>query len=518
MSCVVGIDKGTTATKAVVFDADTGAVLGSAHRPTKALYSKPGWHEEDMEATFAGVAACIRAAISDARIDKADVVGVGVSGHMGGLWALDGEGNPVGNAIAWPDSRAADLLEQWTQSGIVDRIYAVSGNAPIAGVPMVLLAWLKQHDPERYARIRTLFFAKDYINYRLTGRVATDESDISFFPCDIRARCFSSDLLEIAGISDVMEALPQVLPTGAQVGVVSSQAARMTGLREGTPVVTGAGDAVAAALGAGAVSPGQAVTVIGTSFMNNLTTDRPLMEPHGVGFLFLMPDGNWQRLMANTGGGSLCLDWALQAFCNDQLLASGDDKSGLFAEIETSASVVAPLSDGLITHPYFNTSGMSAPRFIPSARASIFGVDTATSPSKLIRSVMEGVAFSMVECYGALEAQVDEIRLTGGGARSPLWRSICAAAINKPLQLLEAEETGALGVAVLASIASGAHTDNVAATSKMVRVSGTQTPDRALSDVYRSAYPLFRDLGQALTPLWERRAKLLSQQANNQEK
>lgn len=517
MSCVVGIDKGTTATKAVVFDAVNGAVLGSAHRPTKALHPEPGWHEEDMEVTFERVAACIGAAIADAGVHENDVTGVGVSGHMGGLWSLDGHGQPLGNAIAWPDSRAADLLERWTRSGLVDRIFEVSGNVPIPGVPLVLLAWLKQHDPQRYAGIKTLFFAKDYINYRLTGRIATDESDLSFFPCDIRARGFSSALFEMAGIADVIHALPEVLPTGAEVGTITPEAANMTGLRPGTPVVTGAGDAVAAALGAGAVSPGQAVTVIGTSFMNNLTADRPLMEPHGVGFSFLMPDGNWQRLMANTGGGALCLDWALRAFCQDRLEASGDDKTALFDEIDAAAASVAPLSNGVFTHPYFNTSGMSAPRFVPNARASIFGMDTATSPERLVRSVMEGVAFSMVECYGALDARVDEIRLTGGGARSPLWRSICAAAVNKPLHLLEAEETGALGVAVLASIASRAHADIRTATANMVRVAGTETPDAALSDVYRAAYPLFRDLGQALSPLWDRRAQLLSRHANNQE-
>ncbi|MDP3526086.1 MAG: FGGY-family carbohydrate kinase, partial [Hoeflea sp.] len=160
---------------------------------------------------------------------------------------------------------------------------------------------------------------------------------------------------------------------------------------------------------------------------------------------------------------------------------------------------------------------MSAPRFVPDARASIFGFDTATGPAQMVRSVMEGVAFSMVDCYAALDSAVDEIRLTGGGARSPLWQQICAAAVNRPLGLLEAEETGALGVAMLAAVAIGCHRDLPAATAAMIRLSSTVEPDPALAAIYHRAYPLFRDLGQALEPLWSKRAGLLAQSAKRQD-
>lgn len=314
MSCVLGIDKGTTATKVVVFDAETGRMRGQASRPTPVFHPRPDWHEEDMEATFATVVATIGAAIAAAGIAPEEIVAAGVSGHMGGLWALDAAGRPAGPAIAWPDGRAAALVEDWAARGINDRIHAISGNAPIPGLPLVLLAWLKAHDPARLDRIATLFFAKDYINYRLTGEIATDESDLSFFPCDIRARTLSEELLDLAGVAALRGRIAPARPTGQTVGRVTAEAARLTCLPAGIPVVTGAGDAVAAAIGVGALAPGQAVTVIGTSFMNNLTMDHPRLEPANVGFLFLMPGGRWQRLMSNTGGGSLCLDWIRRAF------------------------------------------------------------------------------------------------------------------------------------------------------------------------------------------------------------
>lgn len=509
MTCVIGIDKGTSATKAVVFDAGSGRVLGEASRPTRALHPRPGWHEEDMEAMFEGVVASIRGAVAQAGVAPGDVAAIGVSGHMGGVWALDAAGTPLGHAIAWPDSRAAGLLGEWEREGLVARIGQVSGNAPIPGVPLALLAWLKRHEPERYGAIRTLFFAKDYVNYRLTGRRATDESDLSFFPCDTRARALSPELLAVAGIDEAAGMLPEVLPTGAPVGPLTAEAAERLGLRAGTLVVSGSGDAVAAALGAGATAPGQAVTVIGTSFMNNLTTDRPLIEPVGVGFLFLMPGGAWQRLMANTGGGTLCLDWAAEMFCGGLLEAEGGRGPAFFAALEREVAAVPPLARGLIAHPYLNTSGMSAPRFDPAARASIYGLDTATTPAEIVRAVMEGVAFSMRQCYAALGAEVSEIRITGGGARSATWRAICAAVMDRPLRTIETEETGALGVAMLGAVAAEIHADLAAATRAMVQTGADEEPDPALVAAYARGAPLFDALGDALIPLWRHRARLL---------
>ena len=513
MTYVLGIDKGTTMTKAALFDAATGAVVATARRPTKSFRPHPDWHEEDMRGTYDGVAAAIRETISSSGIRPGEIVGVGVSGHMGGLWALDGKGEPAGPAIAWPDARAAGLLQRWKEEGKVDRLFKIAGNAPIPGLSLLLLAWLKENDRAFYDRIETVFLAKDYVNYRLTGVRATDESDLSLFPCDIRKRAPSPELFELAGIGEMLSKLAPVKAIGEVVGGVTAEAALETGLSEGTPVVTGAGDAVAAAIGVGALESGQAVTVIGTSFMNNLTVDRPLFEPAGVGFLFLMPDGRWQRLMSNTGGGSLCLDWVLQAF-GAKAYGSGDTVD--FSLVEAQARAATPVG-GLIVHPYFNTSGMSAPRFEPLARGSIFGLDLSTGPAALVRAVMEGVAFSMIDCYAALGTSVRQIAITGGGARSPLWREICASAMERPLSVPEAEETGALGVALLAARASGAYETLPDAARAMVRLAGTVEPDPSLSARYRAAYPLFRDLGRDLAPLWKLRAHLLERSQPNKD-
>lgn len=314
----------------------------------------------------------------------------------------------------------------------------------------------------------------------------------------------------MAGIPEMAARIAPLRRIGETVGHVSPAAAALTGLAPGIPVATGTGDAVAAAIGVGALEPGEAVTVIGTSFMNNLMMDAPQLEPANVGFLFLMPQGRWQRLMANTGGGSLCLDWALRAFGQAQY---GRPDAAVWERIEQDVRAMEPLAGGLMVLPYLGTSGMSAPRHEPAARASVFGLGLDTAPAALLRAVMEGVALSMVDCYGALGAEVTAIRLTGGGARNRIWREICAAAINRPLSLPEADETGALGVAILAAVAAGLHPDLANAADRMARTAATVFPDPALAACYRAAYPLFLDLGADLGPLWKHRARLIQQRA-----
>ncbi|MCB8882597.1 carbohydrate kinase [Acidisoma cellulosilytica] len=507
MKALLGIDKGTTTTKAVVFAADTGRVLGLARRATPSFRPQPDWHEEDTELTWAGVAIAIRAALADAGLPASAIAAVGVSGHMGGLWALDREGVPFERAIAWPDGRASELLQRWRTSGVVEKVYDISGNALIPGMPIVLLAWMQLNRPDLFRRIGRIFCAKDYVNYRLTGEVATDESDLSFFPCDIRNRSVSEAIFDLCGLAGKSHLIPTVLPIGAPVGRVTAKAAEETGLVEGTPVTSGAGDAVAAAIGAGALLPGQAVTVIGTSFMNNLTVDRPVMEPAGVGFLFLMPNGRWQRLMSNTGGGSICLDWVIDAFGRKESALCED--GSLFARIESEARALPPLPGGLLFHPYLNTSGMTAPCHEPSARGSIMGLGIDTTPMALLRGIMEGVALSMVDCYAAIDAPVNEIRITGGGARSRLWRDICAAAMNRELAVTEAEETGALGVALLAGQAAGLYPTLEVGAAQLVRVIEKVQPNPAMVARYGAAFPLFRDIREALVPAWAARSACL---------
>ncbi|MDO9377452.1 MAG: FGGY-family carbohydrate kinase [Nocardioidaceae bacterium] len=508
MKVLVGIDKGTSAVKTVVLDADDGTVVGTSTRRTPTLDGGAGRHEEDMDTTWACVAETIAESLSS--LEHGDeVVAVGVCGHMGGLWGLDSDGHPVGPAIGWPDSRAVDLLHEWDTQGLAERFFEIGGNALIAGMPSVLYAWMVRHEPARASRLRTVFLAKDYVNYRLTGQIATDESDLSFVPCDIRRRAPSTELFDLMGVPELAGLLPTAVTSETVVGRVTAEASRWTGLPEGTPVVAGLGDAVANALGVGAHRPGQAATVIGTSLMNVVTTDEAVLEPAGVGFTYLMPEGRWQRLLCNTGGGTLGLDWCLETLCGDDAARVRSGETTLKDLVEGPVAGVPPLAAGVTFLPFLSTAGSTAPFVDPWARGSFSGLSATTSGHHVLRAVLEGVAFSMRECYAAMPVDIHEIRMTGGGARSPLWRQICADVLGRELAVPQVEESGAVGAALAAGVGAGRFRDYADGIARLVRNGSTQHPDHSLRPTYDRGYADYQRLRESFTELWRARAAFL---------
>lgn len=508
MKVLIGVDKGTSATKTVVIDAENGTVIASAARRTPTRETAPGRHEEDMDTTWSCVAETLRESLGSLAPDT-EVLAVGVCGHMGGLWCLDAEGRPAGPAIGWTDSRAVGILEEWENQGLSEKIFDLGGNALIAGMPAVLYAWMARHEPEFLDRVTTVFMAKDFVNYRLTGRITTDESDLSFVPCDIRRREPSPELFELMGIPGLMRLLPRAVSSDTIIGHVTAEAAALTGLPEGTPVVAGLGDSVANALGAGAYGAGQAVTVIGTSFMNAVSTSTPVLEPAGVGFTYLMPEGRWQRVLSNTGGGTLGIDWYLRSLGSIDGEAIQAGETSLAELLEGPVKAVPPLANGVTFLPYLGTAGASAPFVDPFARASFTGMTDATSRHDLLRAVLEGVAYSMRECYAVMPVDVHEIRMTGGGARSDLWRQICADVLGQELAVPQVDESGAVGVAVAAGVGVGYFTDYAEGVARLVKNGSVQVPEPRNAPAYDRGYEAYRRLRFTFSDLWRARAAFL---------
>jgi len=294
------------------------------------------------------------------------------------------------------------------------------------------------------------------------------------------------------------------------IGRVGTEAARSTGLPVGTPVIAGLGDAVANALGVGAHRAGRAATVIGTSFMNVVTTDEPVLDPAGVGFTYLMPEGRWQRLLCNTGGGTLGLDWYLRTLCGSDAARIDAGELTLRDLIEGPVSEVAPLSGGVVFLPYLNTAGATAPFVDPWARGSFTGITDRSTPYELLRAVLEGVAYSMRECYAAMPVEVAEIRMTGGGARSALWRQICADVLGQELLVPEVEESGAVGAALAAGVGSGCFASYDDGATLLVPEGPEQQPSAALRDIYDEGYRTYRTQRHAYAPLWRTHARFLA--------
>lgn len=501
MGYVLGIDKGTSMVKSVVFDA-TGRACGSAERRVEVLSPRPGWHEEDPEASWQACAATIRGALKAAGIDGAQVQGVGIAGHMGGAWVLDGQGRPLRNAICWPDERAASLLADLEGQGVLQDAFAISGNGLMPGITLLLLAWLSKHEPQVARDVAVVLSAKDYLRYRLTGALATDPSDVSFVPGDIRAQTHSAPLAAMLGAGAWSDRMPKVLPSEAVAGEVTAQAAEATGLKPGTPVVTGLGDAVANVIGVGRSGVGEAVTVLGTSCLNSQVLDGPASAPEGLGFLFAMPQGRYLRILPNTSG-TITLDWFLDRFGGPKTDGAWD-----FAEMERRMASLPRGSGGVILMPYVNTAGVLAPFYDPRARGAFFGMTRQTTRDHLLRATYEALAFSTRDCFAAMEGQRERLTLTGGGARSAFWAQIFADVCGLPVETCAQDQSGAYGVALLAGVASGLWPDLDSAQATVTYPERYEPDPKAVAE-YDDWFGLYQEVRETYRGFSRQRSSLL---------
>lgn len=486
MRYLLGIDKGTSVIKAVVFD-EAGKTCGVGKQRVQVLAPQSGWHEEDPEATWALCITVIGHALKAANINGADISAIGIAGHMGGAWLIDGKGFPVRNAICWPDSRAQAEQVEMERAGSLDEVFAISGNGLMPGITAMLLGWLAKFEPDVVERTQSVLCAKDYLRYRLTGIIATDPSDVSFVPGDIDARTHSKRVLKVCGASAWTDKMPEILPSDAICGTITADAAAATGLAKGTPVITGLGDACANAIGVGAVAPGAALTVLGTSCLNSQVTSAADRAPKGVGFLFAMPLDRYLRILPNTSG-TIAFDWFLDRF------GAPTDTNGAvdFVALEKAAAGVPRGAGGVVLIPYVNGSGVLAPFFDTLARGSFFGVGSHTSYDHLLRAVYESLCFATRDCFAAMSSPPTSLVLTGGGSKSRFWPQMFADICRLPIEIAEVEESGALGVALLAGVAVGIWPDLKTAVMATAHIAARFEPDPVASDDYDGWFELYQ--------------------------
>jgi sugar (pentulose or hexulose) kinase len=492
MGFLLGIDAGTSAIKAALFDGD-GHEIAASSQPAAVLSPAPAQSEADMETIWAQVCATVRAVCAQAGISGAEIDGVGITANMVGLWPVDASGQPVRRAILWNDGRTQPLLDglEVASPGFMSR---VSGSVMQPGCTLPLLRWLREHEPEVLARTHMVLCCKDWLRFRLTGALATDPTEASVMPGDTRARGYSDAAFEELGVHDLRHLFPPVLASEAVAGAVTASAAALTGLREGTPVVTGAGDVPASALGAGAASPGTACIVLGTTCLSGIVLGAPSWTPADVGLLFCQPGGAWLRVMANIAG-TTNLDWIIgQCFAAEQA-AHG---RAIYAHLEASLADIAPGCAGLTYLPYLSDVGIIAPVVAPHARAGFFGLSPVHTRYHLLRAVMEGVALAVRDCYAAMGVPVERAVLVGGGANSPLWCQMIADVLGAEIQVPQGSEFGAKGAALLAGVGIGRDSTPAAAAARTTHIARAYQPDAARRALYDAAYNRYAGLRNAV--------------------
>jgi xylulokinase len=490
----LGIDVSTTGAKALLID-ERGAIRASATTALTLQTPKPLWSEQDPLEWWSATAQSVRRALAEGGATGADVAAVGLTGQMHGLVLLDGAGAVVRPAILWNDQRTgAQCDEIRARVGGRARLVQLTGNDALTGFTAPKILWVRQHEPAAYARARRVLLPKDYVRFRLTDVAAMDKADGSgTLLFDLGARSWSRPVLDALEIP--LDWLPPVFEGPAVTGEVTAAAAAETGLRPGTPVVAGGGDQAAGAVGAGAVRPGVVSLTLGTSGVVFVTTDRPLVEPEGRlhAFCHAVP-GKW-HLMGVTLAAAGSLQWYRDA------LFAGEGFDALVGEAEQAPAG----SDGLLFLPYL--SGERTPYPDPLARGSFVGLTVRHRRAHLTRAVLEGVAFSMRDCFALLQqagvGDVRQVRVAGGGAKSGLWRKICASVLGVELVTVNSTEGAAYGAALLGGVSARYWETVEAACDASVSVTAREAPDPAWSRAYDAQYPRYRELYGALKPTYD---------------
>ena len=491
---LIGIDVGTGGSRAVLIDT-AGKIVASAtveHKPFVSIQT--GWAEQDPRDWWRASAAAIRSAITRAAIPVEDIKAVGLSGQMHGAVLLDAAAEVLRPAIIWCDQRSGEQCEKLTAKVGHSRLIELTCNPALTGFTLPKLLWVRDHEPETWQHVRSVLLPKDYVRFRLTGDKATDVADASgTLLLNVAARRWSSEMLDAADISTNI--LPRVYESQEITGSISAKAAEETGLLAGTPVIGGAGDQAAGAVGLGIVRPGMISATIGTSGVVFAATNTPSLDPKGRvhTFCHAIP-GRW-HVMGVTQGAGLSLRWFRDQFGLISTDSGGDPYDDLTAE----AARVPPGADGLLWAPYL--MGERTPHLDPYARAALVGLTASHTRAHVVRAILEGVAFSLKDSFEILKelnVPCETIRLGGGGARSELWRQIQADVYGHEVETMAAEEGAAYGVALLAGVAAGAWPSVDAACDEIVRTRDHVKPDLEATELLHRQYQSYIALYPAL--------------------
>lgn len=487
---LMGIDIGTQSTRAALLDLE-GCLLASAGTPHDLHTPRPGWAEQDPQIWWDSTIANIRRVIGTAGIQPQDVQAIGVSGQMHGAVLVNEAGDLLSHGVQlWCDKRSASLVEDFKTRPGIQSTYRIAASPPVANWFGFKIKWVRVNQPELYERAWKFMLPKDFINFRLTGIIATDWTEASgSFLMDARTKDWSPELIRAVEID--REKLPDIWPSSGVIGQISPEAAALTGLAPGTPVVAGAGDMLCMLLAAGITRSGRASDVTGSSSIASVFTDTPVLDDRLMNLHHVLP--GWIPFGIIDSGG-LSLKWFKDSFCKAEIASAKEKGGDIYDTLNVLAQAVEPGTEGLMYFPYLmgeRTLGT------PYARGVFFGITPRVGVGSMVRAIMEGVTFELRRTFEIVESaghNIDVIYHSGGGAYSDLWSQIKADIYGKKVAVFENSEGGILGSAILAGVGVGLYSDPASGAERCLRVAKEFEPRSQYNQRYDEMFSLFKDL------------------------
>ena len=506
--CLIGVDAGTSVVKAVAFD-QLGNEVCVHETPMPLRQPEPLWIEQDMAQLWETVKVCLRSIAAQLQTLKREIQGIGITSTGDGTWIIDREGKPVRGGILWCDGRAGKIVERLHAQGIAHRAFDICGTSVFTGSQAAQLIWLRENEPESLKKAQIIFHAKDWLFYKLTGLITSDETDESLTMLRMSTRQYDPELFKIFGIDDLYSKFPPVKATVDNVAPLLSEVAAELGLLKGVAVGSGPMDVAACALGTGAIEHGQASSILGTAGIHEVIMEEPNLEPRMVGMTLCHGvKGRWMRMLAAMTA-TPNLDWFLKELGTGLTVEAREAGKDVYEHLEKAVESVPAGAEGVIFHPYLFPGGERGPFVKPTARASFTGLNMNHTAKHLLRAVYEGVAFATLDCYRHMPIDPKAVFLSGGGANSAAWCQIVADCLGKPVSVPEGSQFGAKGAALNIGIAVGAYRDAQEAVSKSVRTARLYEPNLTHTKLYLQLYKVYQQTAERQMDLWDLRAEII---------
>ncbi len=507
MNYLLGVDLGTSGTKTVLFDTE-GNAIASATIEYPLYQPHNGWAEQDADDWWNAAKDTIRTVLSQSGVDPADVKGLGISGQMHGLVLTDENGKVLRKSIIWCDGRTQAECDEIHAKVGRERLIELAGNPALTGFTACKVLWVRNHEPEVWAKVRHIMLPKDYVRYRLTGEIKQEISDASGTNLlELKSRQWSEEILSKLELDAAL--LPELIESTGVGGTITEEAAKLTGLAAGTVVAGGGGDNMCAAVGTGVVVPGKAFTTIGTSGVVFAHSPEVNIEPEGRvhAFCSCIP-GEYVNFACVLSAG-LGLKWFRDQFCQAEIQAAKEMGSDPYVLTNQEAEQSPIGANRLLYLPYL--MGERSPLMDNNARGAFIGLTAMHTRRDLLRAVMEGIIYGLrqnVDTMRTLGVKPESMLACGGGAKSPFWRQMMADVYHMPVKTVTVSEGPALGAAILGGVAAGVYADVPSACAKLVEEKEPLQPIAVNEPVYEKYYQYFLTLYPALKNCYAELAQL----------